>query len=89
MHTLKRSNLELVRTVAMRIVGREHGSGHERVWLVTTSAALLRAVQKEITRQLPTLSRRPFIEKALAANGWIMDSYLLRKRGVAAGDDEE
>lgn len=27
--------------------------------------------------------------KARAANGWIMDSYLLRKRGVAAGDDEE
>src|SRR6266571_3871968 len=26
----------------------EHGSGHERVWLVTSSSALLRAVQQEI-----------------------------------------
>ncbi len=26
----------------------EHGSGHERVWLVTTSAALLRSVEKEV-----------------------------------------
>src|SRR5204862_5312647 len=43
----------------------EHGSGHERVWLVTTSSKLLRAVQKEIARQLPTLSRREFIERAL------------------------
>src|SRR5437763_2505955 len=26
----------------------EHGSGHERVWLVTTSAKLLKTVEKEI-----------------------------------------
>lgn len=50
----------------------EHGSGHERVWLVTTSAKLLKAVQKEITRQLPKLSRREFIERALASNGWLI-----------------
>ena len=29
----------------------EHGSGHERVWLVTTSGKLLKAVEKEIERQ--------------------------------------
>jgi histidinol dehydrogenase len=50
----------------------EHGSGHERVWLVTPSAKLIRAVQGEIKRQLPKLSRRPYIEKALAANGWMI-----------------
>jgi histidinol dehydrogenase len=50
----------------------EHGSGHERVWLVTTSAKTLRGVEKEIARQLPKLSRRAFIEKALAANGWLI-----------------
>src|SRR5437868_3677960 len=38
----------------------EHGSGHERAWLVTTSARLLRDVQREIDRQLPKLSRREF-----------------------------
>ena len=50
----------------------EHGSGHERVWLVTTSAKLLAAVQKEIARQLPKLSRREFIERALTANGFLI-----------------
>ncbi|MGV3773299.1 MAG: histidinol dehydrogenase [Verrucomicrobiales bacterium] len=50
----------------------EHGSGHERVWLVTTSGKILRAVEKEIQRQLPTLSRREFIEKTLANNGWLI-----------------
>lgn len=50
----------------------EHGSGHERVWLVTTSAKLIAVVQKEITRQLPKLTRREFIERALKANGWLI-----------------
>ncbi len=50
----------------------EHGSGHERVWLVTTSAKILKATQKEIARQLPQLSRREFITKALANNGWLI-----------------
>lgn len=50
----------------------EHGSGHERVWLVTTSAKLITAVQKEIARQLPKLSRREFIERALKNNGWLI-----------------
>ena len=50
----------------------EHGSGHERVWLVTTSAKVLKATEKEIARQLPQLSRREFIAKALANNGWLI-----------------
>ncbi len=50
----------------------EHGSSHERVWLLTTSDKILRAVQKEIERQLPRLSRREFIERALAQNGWLV-----------------
>jgi histidinol dehydrogenase len=50
----------------------EHGSGHERVWLVTPSARLLSAVQREVERQLPALSRRDFIAKALAAGGWLI-----------------
>ncbi len=54
----------------------EHGSGHERVWMVTTSARLLRAVEKEIATQLPTLSRREYIEKALK------NSYLIQVRSM-------
>ena len=50
----------------------EHGSGHERVWLVTPSLKLLRAVEKEIAKQLPKRTRREFIAKALAANGWLI-----------------
>lgn len=50
----------------------EHGSGHERVWLVTTSAKVLKATEKEIARQLPQLSRRDFIAKALVNNGWLI-----------------
>ncbi len=51
----------------------EHGSGHERVWLVTPSRRLLRNVAKEIERQVPTLPRRRFIERALANNGWLIE----------------
>src|SRR5262249_52473110 len=55
----------------------EHGSGHERVWLITPSAKMLQAVQKEIGRQLPKLSRREFIERALAVNGWLIQVKFL------------
>jgi histidinol dehydrogenase len=50
----------------------EHGSGHERVWLVTTSAKILKAVQGEIAKQLPKLARRGFIQRALQNNGWLI-----------------
>lgn len=60
----------------------EHGSGHERVWLVTPSARLLGAVQKEIARQLPKLSRREFIERALKSNGWLIQVQSLES-GIA------
>ncbi|HTV61224.1 MAG TPA: histidinol dehydrogenase [Verrucomicrobiae bacterium] len=50
----------------------EHGSGHERVWLVTTSSKILRAVQAEIARQLPKLARREFIERVLQNYGCLI-----------------
>jgi histidinol dehydrogenase len=50
----------------------EHGSGHERVWLVTTSAKILKAVENEITKQVPKLARREFIRRALQNNGWLI-----------------
>ncbi|MGA3162710.1 MAG: histidinol dehydrogenase [Verrucomicrobiota bacterium] len=50
----------------------EHGSGHERVWLITTSDKILKAVEKEIARQLPKLERREFIQRVLDANGWLI-----------------
>ena len=50
----------------------EHGSGHERVWLVTTSGRVLKAVEKEIQRQLPKLDRRALIQRVLDANTWLV-----------------
>ena len=50
----------------------EHGSGHERVWLVTTSAKILKAVEQEIATQLPKLSRRALIQRVLDRNVWLI-----------------
>ncbi len=58
----------------------EHGSGHERVWLVTTSGKFIKAVEQEIARQLPKLPRRDFIKKALDNN-----SYLIQVANLADG----
>mgnify|MGYP001346797640 FL=1 len=50
----------------------EHGSGDERVWFASNSKKLIADVQWELERQLPTLSRREFIRKALRKNGWLI-----------------
>jgi histidinol dehydrogenase len=50
----------------------EHGSGDERVWLVTASRSVASSVEKEIVRQLPMLVRREFIQKTLEKNGWLV-----------------
>ena len=50
----------------------EHGSGYERVWLITTSNKLLKSVEREIARQLPKLPRANFIRKSLENNGWLI-----------------
>jgi histidinol dehydrogenase len=50
----------------------EHGSGHERVWLITTSGRTLAAVERELARELPKLARREFIQRALEQNSWLI-----------------
>jgi len=60
----------------------EHGSGHERVWLVTPSSKLLKAVEKETARQLSALARADFIRRALESNGWLIQVKTLEE-GVA------
>jgi histidinol dehydrogenase len=64
----------------------EHGSGHERVWVATTSQKILDATQSEIARQLPLLKRREFTEKALEHSGTFV---LVRdlKQAVAIAND--
>ncbi|HSU54394.1 MAG TPA: histidinol dehydrogenase [Candidatus Dormibacteraeota bacterium] len=63
----------------------EHGSGHERVWLVTTSSKLVTAVEKELTAQAAVLSRGNFIRKALENNGWLIQVKMLAD-GIALGN---
>jgi histidinol dehydrogenase len=55
----------------------EHGSGHERVWLVTPSARLVRAVEKELARQLPRQTRRNLIHPVLERNSWLVQTRTL------------
>ena len=50
----------------------EHGSGHERCWLISTSSKVIEAVKKEIEKQLPKRSRRKHIQNALNKNGWLI-----------------
>jgi histidinol dehydrogenase len=60
----------------------EHGSGHERVWLITTSAKVLKAVEKEIAKQLPKLARREFIQRVLGNDTWLIQVKTLEE-GIA------
>ena len=46
----------------------EHGSGHERVWLMTPSERLLGAVEKEVRRQTSAQARGSFIRKVIEEN---------------------
>jgi histidinol dehydrogenase len=50
----------------------EHGSGHERVWLVTPSRTMLTRVRLEIRRQLRSRARADYIRRALDAHGWLI-----------------
>ena len=59
----------------------EHGSGHERVWLVTTSPKVLKAVEKELTGQVERSQRREFIEASLK-NAWLVQVKTMQE-GVA------
>jgi len=60
----------------------EHGSGHERVWLVSSSPRLVLETQQEIQHQLAPLKRREFIERTLA-NGGVLVLARDLNQGVA------
>jgi histidinol dehydrogenase len=55
----------------------EHGSGYERVWLVTPSLKLVRATEKAIRRQLPKLARRDLIQSILDRSTWLIQTRTL------------
>jgi len=60
----------------------EHGSGHERCWLVSASERVIKAVEREIQKQLPDRSRVDYIRKALKNNGWLIQ-VKSRGEGIA------
>ena len=60
----------------------EHGSGHERVWLVTNSAKILRVVEREISKQLPKLLRRDLVQRVFDRNMWLIQTKTIAD-GVA------
>jgi histidinol dehydrogenase len=62
----------------------EHGTGSERVWLVTPSAKVITAVQREIARQIPKLARRALIEPILQKHGWLIQVKSLEDGVVVA-----
>jgi len=64
----------------------EHGSGQERCWLVTPSGRLLGAVERQIKRQLPKLSRQRFIKRVLKNNGWLIQVKSLNDAVGLAND---
>ena len=56
----------------------EHGHGESRVWLVTTSAKMLKAVEREIAKQQPKLARAESIQRTLESH-----SYLIQVKTIA------
>lgn len=52
------------------IAQAEHGSGHERVVLLSPSKKIHEAVDQSIQNQISKRARSAFIQKALRANGW-------------------
>jgi len=50
----------------------EHSFEFHRVWLVTTSAKVLKAAEREITRQLPKLARRKMAQNSLDQSCWLI-----------------
>jgi histidinol dehydrogenase len=50
----------------------EHSFELHRIWLVTTSAKVLKAVESEITKQLPKLARREMAKNSVDRNCWLI-----------------
>ncbi len=64
------------------IAQAEHGSGLERVWLITTSKNVITKTQREINRQIPKVSRQEYILEALQKNGALIQVKDL-EQGIA------
>ncbi len=60
----------------------EHGSGHEKSFLVTNSLRFAETVRTELLEQLETLSRAEIIQKVINANGIIFAVVPNLKQGI-------
>jgi len=52
------------------IAQAEHGSGYERIWMISASEKVIKETEKEIERQVKTASRKLMIQKVLENNCW-------------------
>ena len=52
------------------IAQAEHGSGYERIWMISASEKAIKETEKEIERQVKTASRKLMIQKVLENNCW-------------------
>jgi histidinol dehydrogenase len=50
----------------------EHSFESHRIWLVTTSAKVLKTVESEITKQLPKLARREMAQNSVNRSCWLI-----------------
>jgi histidinol dehydrogenase len=55
----------------------EHSFELHRIWLVTTSDKILKAVEKEIAKQLPKLARRQMAQNSLERCCWLIQVQTL------------
>lgn len=56
----------------------EHGSGHERVWLVTPSAKLLHRVHRALARAVNSAPRSSYLKNVLESNTWLVQTASLK-----------
>ncbi|HON08275.1 MAG TPA: histidinol dehydrogenase, partial [Verrucomicrobiota bacterium] len=52
------------------IAQAEHGSGYERIWMISASEKVIKQTEKEIERQVETAARKQMIQKVLENNCW-------------------
>jgi len=63
--------------VADLLAQAEHGSGHERVWLLTPSGQLLKQVGAQIQKAIKHVPRSTLLEKVLESNTWLVQTRSL------------
>lgn len=57
----------------------EHGSGHERIWLVTSSARVLQRVNMALAQAVKSAPRLSYLKEVLDSNTWLVQTASLQE----------